>query len=497
MKKVKNRSKKYEVSIIQTSNGYFQARISVKIGCEKANRIQKGGTSDEEAIEHLMIEVYQYINQVYKDGKIKRRIDDIVANRLLISINNLYIRKTGIIQKVYDVINLINNINQTFNNAMPPYFPPNNILQPIQTNTNSETIEKNKQNEMKYVKYMIKDVAVMWKKYEIQLCEKTEENPRPLSHKTVDGYIKVLNNTILPFFENEKLMYISQIEVSNIKDLIKSVKCYDCKRNVHIVCVLLFRYLVNNNIIEDNPMKKVKKPVRPSKVKEEKIVCIEPENYNLYIEAFEKEETDLSVLYETMLYTGLRPEEACGLKWNAMRYDEKNNRYELIVQNASKKIAIYDDDMNIVSYKKQDGTLKTDDSYRCIPINSRLEKQLLKHKKNQKQKFKNSTKMKQRGKKWSENEYMFLGRCYTPYTSESLDKPLRKICDKYNLERFSPYALRRSFATWCFANGMSETTLTEIMGHSSFQTTHKFYVNITKKIKHTEMAKVFESEKSA
>lgn len=141
----------------------------------------------------------------------------------------------------------------------------------------------------------------------------------------------------------------------------------------------------------------------------------------------------------------------------------------MIIQNASKNIAVYDDNMNKVGYKKQDDTLKTDDSYRCVPVTPRLEKQLFKHKENQKQRFKNSTKMKKKGKKWAENEYMFLGRCYEPYVPESLPKPLRQLCDKYGLERFAPYALRRSFATWCFENGMSETTLTEIMGHSNFR----------------------------
>ena len=73
--------------------------------------------------------------------------------------------------------------------------------------------------------------------------------------------------------------------------------------------------------------------------------------------------------------------------------------------------------------------------------------------------------MKRKGRRWSENEYIFLCRTYTPYVSDSLVDPLIKICDKYGLERFSPYALRRTFATWCNYNGMSETTLTEIMGH--------------------------------
>lgn len=39
---------------------------------------------------------------------------------------------------------------------------------------------------------------------------------------------------------------------------------------------------------------------------------------------------------------------------------------------------------------------------------------------------------------------------------------------------------------------MSETTLTEFMGHGSFETTHKFYVKITDQMKQQAMEKVFE-----
>ena len=502
MEKVKDRCNKYEISVRETINGYLEARISVKLGSEKTKRLQKGGKLANYAVYSLLIELYKYIDEMHKNGIITSKIDDIVIQRLSTSFNNLCISAPETIQKLYEVINLINNINSSFSNIIPFYAPANNILQhtiqqPLQTYIKSETSVNAKQSKKQDVLYTIEDVAIKWKRYEIQLCEKTEDNPRPLSHKTVDGYIKILDSKIIPFFKSKKLLYIKQVKENIIKDLIKSVNGYDVKRIIYIVCVLIFRYLADEKIIDNDPMQNVSKPIKPSKTKEDEIVCIDPEDYHLYIDAFEEENTDVSILFETILYAGLRPEEACGLKWNALRFNKQNNRYELVIENASKNIAIYDDNMNKIGYKKQDDTLKTDDSYRCVPVNPRLANQLFKHKENQKQRLKSSIKMKKKGKKWSENEYMFLSRYYKPYIPESLPKPLRQLCDKYELERFSPYALRRSFATWCFENGMSETTLTEIMGHSTFETTHKFYVRVTKKTKHREMAKVFENEKMA
>lgn len=86
---------------------------------------------------------------------------------------------------------------------------------------------------------------------------------------------------------------------------------------------------------------------------------------------------------------------------------------------------------------------------------------------------------------------MFLGRTYMPYVSDTLSSALPELCEKYNLKKVSPYVLRHSFATYCFEKGMKELILMKIMGHSSFLTTHKYYVMVSKKIKQREMEEVF------
>ncbi len=40
-------------------------------------------------------------------------------------------------------------------------------------------------------------------------------------------------------------------------------------------------------------------------------------------------------------------------------------------------------------------------------------------------------------------------------------------------------------------NGMPELVLMKIMAHSDFNTTHKYYINISKKVKQREMQEVF------
>ena len=86
---------------------------------------------------------------------------------------------------------------------------------------------------------------------------------------------------------------------------------------------------------------------------------------------------------------------------------------------------------------------------------------------------------------------MFLSRTYEPYVADTLSSALPELCDKYKLPHYAPYDLRHSFATYCYEYGMKELTLMKIMGHSSFETTHKYYIRVTKKVKQREMAEVF------
>jgi len=144
-----------------------------------------------------------------------------------------------------------------------------------------------------------------------------------------------------------------------------------------------------------------------------------------------------------------------------------------------------------IGHERRDGELKTPESYRTIPLNSRLKYILLIHKKNQQIHFEKSVKLKKQKRKWSENEYVFLGRTYEPYVSETLSSALPKFCIKNGLERISPYGLRHSFATFCSEKGMKEIILMRLMGHADYQTTQKYYIRVSSKCKRKAMQEAY------
>ncbi len=149
-----------------------------------------------------------------------------------------------------------------------------------------------------------------------------------------------------------------------------------------------------------------------------------------------------------------------GLKWTSLLEEEDF----LNINNAYKEFIVYDENMNPIGHERRDDTLKTSKSYRKIPLDGRLKKVLLEHKKKQQELFKTSRALKDKKRKWTENEYMFLGRTYKPYVSDTLSSALPKLRKKYNLiKNITPYGLRYSYASYWAQKGLDKLFLMRAM----------------------------------
>lgn len=374
----------------------------------------------------MLEKVELFIITITNSGSMTLKINANLPNLLIKSINNLHILDPKIAEKTLQIVNTINGFNAKLDNIIAinsiivPFSMVQNSISNISTipqlptrEYENQILETSKQT-IKSETYIIEDLGIEWKSYELSLCVKTAENPKPLSQKTVDSYIYNWNKIILLFLKKNKKLYINQINEEIIKDLLKDIKYYDGKRLSYITLGEFFKYLGKQKNIICNVMANIDKPIRPPKDEEDDIVCIEPENQNIYLDIFEKDNSDMTLLFETMLLTGIRPEEACGLKWCAV--DIENKRFD--INNAYKDFIVYDENIKPIGHERKDDRLKTEESYRKIPINDRLMNNLLKHKEEQKLLFKNSRAIKKRNRKWAEkgidkNALMHLMRsCY-------------------------------------------------------------------------------------
>lgn len=493
VKKQRNELKRhYTISVTKKGDG-FDARATLKIvGGGKNPRITAySSVSVSEAVCKILYKIGVRLTEYKKMNVLQREICLNIYDAIMISIQELKLTGNSDVMKSATTVFQILTI--TDNTHIPPTsYTQVNISQNINNNAPgngfpSQTLTLEEQNKLNFFEQnqirpitskSFGEVAAEWFEYEKTLIVPSEDNPKPLSPKTVEGYNKPLSSIIVPYFETNQ--NISIITEQEIKDCISSVNGYRNKEVVYIVLKMLFDFAREHNYIFYVP--RIKKPKKPFTDQEEEIIFIESDRQDIWLDCFEKENTDVSLLFETMLLTGVRPEEACGLKWCAI--DENTN--ELIINNAYKDFPIYNG-LEVIGHERGDGRLKTPESYRRIPLNPRLKRRLLEHKEQQKQLFK-KYKM-----KWNENCYMFLNQYRKPFISENLSKPMKNIIKKYELEYMTPYGLRHSFATFCSEEGMEEIVLMKLMGHSDFNTTQKYYIVVSSRRKKQAMQQVYKN----
>lgn len=71
-----------------------------------------------------------------------------------------------------------------------------------------------------------------------------------------------------------------------------------------------------------------------------------------------------------------------------------------------------------------------------------------------------------------------------------LDRDIKRICDKINIEPFTMHAFRATFATRCIESNMNPKTLQELLGHSNFNITMSLYGHALTDTKKQEMEKI-------
>ena len=245
-----------------------------------------------------------------------------------------------------------------------------------------------------------------------------------------------------------------------------------------IRCILVYAK-DEKKIIDKVPQFGLKFPKKKRSTKA-KIPYLTEERQSVWLDYFENDGREFALLYATLLQTGMRPEEGCGLKWKCVSLETNI----ITVENAYKDIILYDDDMKVIGHEYRDDSLKTEESYRTIPIAPRLKIMLIKLKEKKIQEYK------MQGKKWNNSEYVFLNTTGTPFVPERLTNKMPRFIKKYGLEHMTVYGLRHSFATLNSEKGMDKEVLRELMGHSEFETTDFYYVHISEERKKKEFEKI-------
>lgn len=180
-----------------------------------------------------------------------------------------------------------------------------------------------------------------------------------------------------------------------------------------------------------------------------------------------------------LLNTGLRIAELSGLRW--VDVDFKDGY--IYVRQTAQRIRIFEEGEFIGSEMVID-TPKTDKSIRCIPMLEATRDALIKQRELQ------SIDKKIGYDKYIDNDLCFPTSIGTPTDHKNLWYEMKNILKCNNLPDLSLHNLRHNFASRLIENGIGLKIVSELLGHSSVQTTGDVYAHVQKSTLKEQMQSV-------
>lgn len=305
-----------------------------------------------------------------------------------------------------------------------------------------------------------------------------EEFIKPVkTANTYDSYKNSIDKYIIPTLGNLKLCDVKPLHVEIFLNKLRNSKQPNGKllssttvQKHYLVLSSALNKAMKLQMINNNPCQYVDAPKR-NKYKANILTLDEisliygklnPKKYNDYI---------FSLGLTLTIETGLRRGEMCGLQWCDIDFDNK----VLTCNNALIR------EKNIYTISD----LKTEGSYRQLPLSDNIITLLKEHKKIQ-------LKNKLRYGEFYTNSNKFNGIDYDLiFTEENGEflipsrflQRIKRLCKYCNIEKnIRWHDLRHSNATLLLELGISMKIIQERLGHSIMQTTSDTYAHVTKKM---------------
>ena len=328
--------------------------------------------------------------------------------------------------------------------------------------------------------YVEKDKITLeeWLKKWIRIHKKPFVKPR-----TLQGYIEKIKANILPYLGNYPMQsldrlilqeYFSDLTTGNEK---KSIKKYSPKtiKEIKSILNMAFADAEIDKIVKFNPIPTIR---TPKVVKKKKKPTISPTEQQELTTILLSEKNGLCYIF--ILNTGIRPGESSGMKWKYYNYKDSNIK----VHDNYGKITYYDENFEKVKSTFEEKDLKTESSYRTIPLQKWLNEIMYQYM---------LSIMKQKGytkKGQLDDEYIFVNSLGNALSSDYLWDTLDKILKRHGFKHLSVYQLRHLFATRCVDVNIPINQIQQYLGHSLASTTMDYYVGYDEETNKKEIEKL-------
>ena len=252
-------------------------------------------------------------------------------------------------------------------------------------------------------------------------------------------------------------------------------------------------YAVDKELIDVNPMDKVKLP-NEDRVKKQKkqIPFLSPDDMDkLYEESFRIQEEGFRIngsvgelvygnnakIIVLIMYTGLRISEALGLKWEDVDFENKCIK---VKRNLS-RIKNRDKDTDGENYKYVETTVKKKASERTIPLSDRAY-EVLEY-------------LKTNNKSTNDIDYVCVSKNGKIAGQRNITRTLNSMLvrGKCSVKKCGLHSLRHSFGSFLVSKGVDIATVSTLMGHEDITTTYNVYTHVLKQ-QQIDAIKVFDKK---
>lgn len=295
-----------------------------------------------------------------------------------------------------------------------------------------------------------------------------------VSPRTFQGYVEK-SKAIIEHLGNMKLQKIELYHLQRfVSELQKEGKSPKSLRHYYSILKMCFDDAMMCRLMVMNPAKKLKLP----SMRRKELEIMTKEEQKIFEEIMR--EHSMGVAFIVLVNTGLRAGELSGLTWKDVDFENKT----LYVRRGVQKITTYDDEFKKVSRERKVTDVKTENSYRVVPMLNKVVRILKEYKE---QKMKEYEEVAELGEGFREEDFIFKTKCDNPINSEYLRKTCQAICESHNFRKVGIHELRHTFATRSIEAGIDLRVLQEILGHASYSTTADIYVHILGQVKLSQM----------
>lgn len=322
---------------------------------------------------------------------------------------------------------------------------------------------------------IIKDNRLLFSEYFLKHLKRKKYD---LSESSYYKYYIAVINRIFPYFEN---IHLKDLNVNHLKNYIYELKAKELSNNTikHYIIYIseMLKEAVNDGLIEENVAKKIKL----KKIEQKEIRALSIEEINLLLSSTKGTIYELPVLLG--LRYGLRLSEAFGLKWSSIDFQQKTIKIETSVTRSavlinvddnkdSKYNNIFGSDKKLTERQKIKTKLKTESSRRILYMENTLEKILLK----KRERIEFQKKMLGNIYCCEFEEFVLVNDFGKLMNSSYISKEISKLMKANNIKNASFKSLRSTFATMLFTLDVDLLTVMYLMGHSTLETTRKYYI---------------------